>query len=419
MPVDIIERFREIVADAPGPLTLIELGAHNGYHTRLMAETVHASGKPFRFYAFEPDQRQHPYLIENTAPYGVEIIPAAIGAVDSDGVVFYISDGIQQREGEGHLQRFDGSSSIRQPTEHNAAAFPDMTFRTAKVRTIKLDTFCKAHGIDHIDFIWADIQGAEVDLITGGRESLAKTGHLYTEYCDGELYEGEIGLEQIKKLLPAFEVVQDYGGDVLLRNLNRPLLSILICSLGSRHDLLQRLLAGLQPQLDAAGNKVELIVDIDDGAVSIGAKRQRMLERATGRYVCFIDDDDLVSDQYIVKILAAVAAVPDADCVGFKVACYTDEKLMGIATHSMRYVKWADIRDGAQRFYERCPNHLSPVRAELARRVGFQPINWAEDKDYSHRLRPLLKSEAFIDEVLYTYLHRRKASRKGELVHAG
>ncbi|MEN9248224.1 MAG: hypothetical protein Q6L50_08560 [Gloeomargarita sp. GMQP_bins_120] len=37
------------------------------------------------------------------------------------------------------------------------------------------------------DFIWADVQGAEVDLIQGGLQALANTRYFYTEYANTEL----------------------------------------------------------------------------------------------------------------------------------------------------------------------------------------------------------------------------------------
>lgn len=418
---DILTRFREIVNAATGPLVVIELGAHNGHHTRLMSEAVAATGKPFQFFAFEPDQRQHPALLQEAAAYGVQVIPAAVGAVDNASAEFNLSDGIQEREGEGRGQRFDGSSSLRQATAQNGVAFPEMTFLPTRVPCMRLDTFCEQVGISKIDFIWADIQGAEVDLIEGGREALARTRYLYTEYCNGEMYAGEIGLDEIRRRLPDFDLIEDYGGDVLLENREfaraRPLLSILICSLDDRDLLLKRLLGRLQPQLDAAQpGTVELLIDTDAGELSIGAKRQRLLDLAAGEYICFIDDDDLVVPDYVARILAALATRPD--CVGFKVECFVDQLMRSMAIHSIRYTRWAEIRDGDKRTLERCCNHLNPVRTDLARATGFPDVSWAEDRDYSERLRPLLNTEVFIDDVLYTYLYRKPQNRKGEPVHA-
>ena len=69
-----------------------------------------------------------------------------------------------------------------------------------------------------IDLIWADVQGAEGDLIEGGRQALARTRYFYTEYDDQELYEGQIPLAKLLSLLPEFEIVPRYRWDVLLRN---------------------------------------------------------------------------------------------------------------------------------------------------------------------------------------------------------
>ena len=41
-----------------------------------------------------------------------------------------------------------------------------------------------------IDLIWADVQGAEADLIEGGTEALRRTRYFYTEYNNQELIRG-------------------------------------------------------------------------------------------------------------------------------------------------------------------------------------------------------------------------------------
>lgn len=70
------------------------------------------------------------------------------------------------------------------------------------------------------------------------------------------------------------------------------MLSILICSLHSRSHLLAELKAILQPQLTG---DVELLIEIDNKEISTGAKRNILLNRAQGKYIVFIDDDDMVN----------------------------------------------------------------------------------------------------------------------------
>jgi hypothetical protein len=73
-------------------------------------------------------------------------------------------------------------------------------------------------NIPLIDFIWADVQGAEGDVIRGGLATFQRTRYFYTEYIDEELYEGQITLDRMIELLPRWTIVERWSDDVLLRN---------------------------------------------------------------------------------------------------------------------------------------------------------------------------------------------------------
>jgi hypothetical protein len=72
--------------------------------------------------------------------------------------------------------------------------------------------------------------------------------------------------------------------------------SILIPTIETRAHFLERLLSVLTPQVV---DGVEILIEKDDGESKIGAKRNRLIGRATGDYVCGIDDDDLVTSDYV------------------------------------------------------------------------------------------------------------------------
>ncbi len=57
-----------------------------------------------------------------------------------------------------------------------------------------LDSWASEAGVDRVDFIWADVQGAEGDVISRGQHTLARTRYFDTEYSNEELYEGQIDL---------------------------------------------------------------------------------------------------------------------------------------------------------------------------------------------------------------------------------
>ena len=182
-------------------------------------------------------------------------------------------------------------------------------------------------------------------------------------------------------------------------------LSVLVCSLTRRTKYLERLLAVLQPQLT---DEVELLIETDDGKLTTGQKRNILLEKATGEYVAFVDDDDLVASSYVQKILEAVKTEPDV--VGIHLHHFENDVLHGMTYHSLKYNSWWHERNkdlpGLTNYY-RNPNHINPVKRTIALQVKFPSAVRGEDKDYSMRLLPLLKTEVFIDEALYYYLDRK------------
>lgn len=177
-------------------------------------------------------------------------------------------------------------------------------------------------------------------------------------------------------------------------------LSILIRTIVGREDKFNMLLHTLNCQTYIEG-EVEFLIEKDNKELSTGLKAQKLIERAKGEYVVFIDDDDIVNTEYIPKILEAIKSKPD--CVGILVECHN---LPGrTAAVSNRYDKWESNKDGFD--YVRTIHHLCPIKREIALQIGYKDIRCGEDADYSLRLKQsgLLKTEVFINEVMYHYLY--------------
>ncbi len=218
--MNIETRLAQIVA-AKNDFVMLEFGACDGYHTNRFLELFRMCGTNFTLHSFEPEKSNF-QLAENATRAGnntntFKLWPLAIGAEEGERV-FYVSGGVRKVDGV-IVDRYYGSSSIRAP-KIVTQAWPDMTFTEDKVQVTTLDAFALAHLSNRpIDFIWADIQGAQVDLIRGGANTMKRVRYLYTEYDSSELYEGEdVGTDKIRELLPDFDVVEDYGGDILLHN---------------------------------------------------------------------------------------------------------------------------------------------------------------------------------------------------------
>jgi FkbM family methyltransferase len=181
------------------PKLFLELGSHQGGDTAWMSEIPGVN-----IHAFEPDPRNHQARRHNVTCHRAAI-------ADRDGV------GLLTMSQHGWGQEWTHSSSIRTPKNH-LHRYP-VTFGGAiPVLLSALDTFRRMQGFDVVDFVWADIQGAEGDMIRGGRQTLARTRYLYTEYSDDELYEGQITLREIMNMLPDFRILELWADDVLLEN---------------------------------------------------------------------------------------------------------------------------------------------------------------------------------------------------------
>lgn len=176
-------------------------------------------------------------------------------------------------------------------------------------------------------------------------------------------------------------------------------LSILVPTLPERTHFLRRLRMLLEPQM--RGRPVELLLDERPRPVPIGTKRNALLDRARGDYVAFVDDDDLVSGNYVRDVLEAVKTSPD--CVGLNGIITFDGKNPRKFIHTIECKEWHE-KDG---IYYRMPNHLNPIRRDLALAVRFPAgSNFGEDHDFSKRIQSSLKSEVMVRQPLYFYASR-------------
>lgn len=186
-----------------------------------------------------------------------------------------------------------------------------------------------------------------------------------------------------------------------------PILSLLIPTLESRRAQFTALCDGLRRQI-AAGrleSQVELLSLCDDGARPTGAKRNALLEQAAGEFVAFVDDDDEVSGDYVMRICEAIRRRPGIDCVGIKGVITFRGLHPRIFVHSIRYSDYSS----AGGVYTRPPYHLNPMRRSIAQAYRFREVYYSEDIDWALRILAdgRLRSEEFIDAILYYYRSRR------------
>lgn len=189
--------------------------------------------------------------------------------------------------------------------------------------------------------------------------------------------------------------------------------SILIPTVSRRKLLLDSLIYKLTQQVVALSVKdgvdyweqIQILRDPRDHEL-VGVKRNDLLACAEGKYVSFFDDDDEPADDYVAQHIKAFAH--NTDCVSLRGIMTTDGERPEIFEHSLQYMEWRETSNPIK--YERYPNHLNAIRAEIAQRFRFPEKNFGEDHAWStaiHRAEAI-KTEFYIDKILYHYNYRTK-----------
>lgn len=202
------------------PIIFFEVGAFDGYLTQGFLSYIQKNQRiDNKYFAFECDSRNYEKILKNTSfpkkENGVELIKKALYSKTGE-LNFYISYG----KDEGNPNEYDCCSSLLEPNEVKKL-YPFIKFDTEVVNCITIDDFCKENDIEYIDFIYADIQGAEHEMILGAEQMLSKIKFMFLEKSDTHKLYGNQPLtkdliNKLKKL--DFEVAKQFDCDILFYN---------------------------------------------------------------------------------------------------------------------------------------------------------------------------------------------------------
>jgi hypothetical protein len=167
-------------------------------------------------------------------------------------------------------------------------------------------------------------------------------------------------------------------------------LTICIPTVPGRESLLSRLLWTLQPQLS---DRVEVLVS--PGRRPMGDKLNEMFAAARGTYVVAIDDDDLVTSDYVATITQL--AEHDLDFIGHDILWLEDGRYAGRVRHRIG-------GDTSWRSLDRGVSPKCPVRTDIARRVRFGN-EYTADRAWSAAAHEQCESGTYLARCLYIYDH--------------
>jgi transcriptional regulator CtsR len=184
-------------------------------------------------------------------------------------------------------------------------------------------------------------------------------------------------------------------------------LSILICSIENeeRQENLKKIIHELNNQIckNYAEKIVEVIVEKDNCLISVGEKRNSLISKSNGEYICFIDDDDFISENYLNLILQNLKK----DILMIRI----NHLINGVKSKPIQTSLYIDYLETNEFIFRTNHFHLCPVKRVIADNIKFQKINFAEDLDFSQKIVPLIQSYDSIEEEIYIYndnLHNSK-----------
>lgn len=138
---------------------------------------------------------------------------------------------------------------------------------------------------------------------------------------------------------------------------------------------------------------------MDNKKRSIGLKRDALVQDSIGKYVAFVDDDDGISDDYIVKILQAAKENPDVitfkqKCILDKVECIVDFDLNNEENEPFQ----------PNHTIKRRPWHVCAFRGDIARKYRFPDSMYGEDWKWCEQVLKDVKTQVKIDQVIHSYI---------------
>jgi FkbM family methyltransferase len=146
----------------PGAV-FVDVGANHGYFSMLAAARVGAGG---RVVAFEPNPAVFAQLAEhvrlNLFESRVTLVPMALSDASAEALPFYVSQALNN----SGLSSLTPSAAILEGGDLSET-------HTIPVRVDTFDNWFVTSGLDRIDLVKIDVEGAEARVVAGMRTALA------------------------------------------------------------------------------------------------------------------------------------------------------------------------------------------------------------------------------------------------------
>jgi glycosyl transferase family 2 len=198
------------------------------------------------------------------------------------------------------------------------------------------------------------------------------------------------------------------------------ILSILIPTTPDRNEMFTELYNELNKQLEymqtfhPSLGEIEILVDSSkrflDGGLSIGKKREALVQRAEGMYLCFLDSDEQIAGNYLETLVRLCQR--NTDVVTFRSLANLDSYwcVVDMSRHNV-----FNQETHPEKIVNRLPWHICPVKSHIAKIHPFKDSNYGEDWEWMDKVLRSCTSEAKTNAVIHMYKHRAAISEADKI----
>lgn len=183
-------------------------------------------------------------------------------------------------------------------------------------------------------------------------------------------------------------------------NNSSPLLTICIPSLPSRMDKLIKLYTKLNDQCLNYGKKVEILSLLDNKNMSVGKKRKNLFNIANGLYVCQIDDDDDIVDDFVSTLIPIIENNKKEEVISYDQDCDMDGRKMTVVSSIHYPVSDSFTHNNVMYRY---PWHWCCWRNDIAKIGNFYDCNGIEDSIFPISLKSKVTNELKLNKIMCYY----------------
>ena len=179
-------------------------------------------------------------------------------------------------------------------------------------------------------------------------------------------------------------------------------LSILIPTLSSRSEKLKTLIEELTYQIQR--KPVQILWIGDNKSMSVGEKRNNLIDMAKGDFIAFVDDDDKIHESYIATLLSAINDNSDKTVICFRGEQTTDGHQDIPFRYNVNFGRNFKKTIDGQRWKVMLPDHLCCWnRNKITER--FPNTNLGEDHAWARAMASTYTEadQVLLEDTLYHY----------------